>query len=124
MPENLPILNVDFKLIKRVIYNLFINIINHCGKNPKIYIKAEANTGNQIKVSVCDNGPGIDDHHKNKIFNDFYEINNSDFSSGLGLSFCKIAIEAHNGKIWVENNNKGGSKFVFILPFDGTAKTL
>jgi signal transduction histidine kinase len=72
-----------------------------------------------IRVAVVDSGPGIPDDFKDRIFDRFTQIPGQKGrrrSAGLGLAFCRIAVEAHGGQIWVEDNPEGGSVFAFTLP--------
>ena len=73
-----------------------------------------------LKISVSDNGPGIPDGFKEKIFEKFVQIERDKSGlragAGLGLTFCKMAVEAHGGSIWVESELDNGSSFIFTLP--------
>jgi NtrC-family two-component system sensor histidine kinase KinB len=73
----------------------------------------------KVIFTISDNGPGIEDQYKNKIFEKFEArklgLHNKP-SVGLGLAFCKLAVKAHHGEIWVEDNPAGGSIFIFYLP--------
>ena len=70
-------------------------------------------------ISVQDNGPGIPPEQKPKLFQEFFQIEESFTGQvkgmGLGLATCKLIIEAHKGKIGIDNNSKNGSKFFFLL---------
>jgi signal transduction histidine kinase len=120
--QNLSI-EVDRSLIKRVFANLINNAIRHTPSGGTIKISADTyqNNGN-IHVEVEDTGNGIAPAFHQKIFNKFEQVKlrKSDVSvgaSGLGLAFCKLAVEAHGGKIWVESEGEGqGTNFQFILP--------
>jgi signal transduction histidine kinase len=65
-----------------------------------------------------DNGPGIPEADRERIFDKFTRLKNTTGASGLGvgLAFCKLAIQGHGGKIWVESAPEHGSKFVFTIP--------
>ncbi len=70
-------------------------------------------------MAVSDAGPGILDDYKNRIFERFVQIPGSGSrkrGSGLGLTYCRLAVEAHGGEIWVEDAPGGGSVFTFTLP--------
>ncbi len=114
---------IDSGLIKRVISNLIDNGIRHTPKGGKIEIITEsANGNNNLCISVMDTGNGLDPACHQKIFNKFEQVDLkmqgvSVGTSGLGLAFCKLAVEAHGGKIWVESEGKGkGSTFRFTIP--------
>jgi signal transduction histidine kinase len=70
-------------------------------------------------VEIADKGPGVPDDYKDKIFDRFSQVPGQKGrrrSAGLGLAFCRMAVEAHRGRIWVDDNPDGGSVFTFTLP--------
>jgi signal transduction histidine kinase len=74
-----------------------------------------------IRINVEDEGVGIPEHELEMIFNKFIQSSQTKTGAGgtgLGLSICKKIVEAHQGKIWAENNPKGGATFSFLLPFE------
>jgi signal transduction histidine kinase len=73
---------------------------------------------NSAEVSVADSGPGIPAEHHQEIFEDFVRVDRNTTGMGLGLAIAKRLIQAHRGKIWVESEPTGGSKFSFLLPMD------
>src|SRR6266851_3720855 len=73
---------------------------------------------NSVEVSVADSGPGIPAEHHQEIFEDFVRVDRNTTGMGLGLAIAKRLIQAHRGKIWVESEPAGGSKFTFLLPMD------
>ena len=73
---------------------------------------------NSVEISVADNGPGIPAEHHQEIFEDFVRVDRNTTGMGLGLAIAKRLIQAHRGKIWVESEPAGGSKFTFLLPMD------
>jgi signal transduction histidine kinase len=73
---------------------------------------------NSVEISVADTGPGIPAEHHQEIFEDFVRVDRNTTGMGLGLAIAKRLIQAHRGKIWVESEPKGGSKFTFLLPMD------
>ena len=73
---------------------------------------------NSVEVSVADTGPGIPAEHHLEIFEDFVRVDRNTTGMGLGLAIAKRLIQAHRGKIWVESEPVGGSKFTFLLPMD------
>jgi signal transduction histidine kinase len=73
---------------------------------------------NSVEVSVADSGPGIPPEHHQEIFEDFVRVDRNTTGMGLGLAIAKRLIQAHRGKIWVESEPVGGSKFTFLLPMD------
>jgi signal transduction histidine kinase len=73
---------------------------------------------NSVEVSVADSGPGIAPEHHQEIFEDFVRVDRNTTGMGLGLAIAKRLVQAHRGKIWVESEPAGGSKFTFLLPMD------
>jgi signal transduction histidine kinase len=80
--------------------------------------KSEENINNKkgARVSVQDTGQGIPSHYLRKVFDKFVQVESREFSTGLGLTFCKLAVEAHGGCIGVESEEGKGSTFWFTLP--------
>ncbi len=119
-PSDLPLLMADQEKIERVLINLIDNALRYTPQGgtirlfltPKPYI---------IQVTVADNGPGIPLDQRERIFERFVQVNTSrrkrgSKGSGMGLTFCKLAVEAHGGQIWVEDAPEGGCAFHFTLP--------
>lgn len=122
-PNGVSSVQIDNHLIKRVVLNLIDNGIRHTPSGGKIDIMAESvKNKNNVRISVIDTGSGLDAAYHQKIFNKFAQVDLKNKgvsvgSAGLGLAFCKLAVEAHGGKIWVESEGKGkGSAFRFTIP--------
>lgn len=119
LTENMPNVYVDVDMMRRVLINLVENAIKYTPYEGNMVIHAEPD-GEFIKMYVQDNGPGIPEVDRERIFDKFTRLKNSknDGPSGLGvgLAFCKLAVQGHGGKIWVEDAPERGSKFVFTLP--------
>jgi signal transduction histidine kinase len=109
----------DANVIRRVIANLVANAMKVTPADGRIVLRVEQD-GAQQKVSVADTGPGIAAEYHQKIFEKFGQAEGSrrggPRSSGLGLTFCKLAVEAHGGRIAVESTIGKGSTFWFTLP--------
>ncbi len=112
--KNLPQVMIDKDEINRVMTNLISNAIKHNKKNTSIYVSAER-VNNEIKVSVRDNGQGIAESEKAKIFQK-YPSTKRKIGTGLGLYLSKQIIDAHQGKIWFESVVDEGTVFYFTLP--------
>jgi len=82
-----------------------------------IELRAEP-AGDSILFAVSDDGPGIPPEHGDHIFDRFFRLESAPDSKGkgLGLAFCKLAVEAHGGRIWVESKLGQGATFCFTLP--------
>lgn len=115
--DNLALVLVDRDMILRVIINLLDNAVKYTPNEGKIAISVRQVEGS-IEVVVKDSGQGIPPEEKDAIFNKFYRMRTAQKKSGfgLGLSFCKLAVEAHGGRIWVESQSGTGSQFFLRLP--------
>jgi signal transduction histidine kinase len=116
----LPTVFADLDLSSRVLDNLVSNAIKYTEPGGNILIRAEAR-GQEVVVQVSDDGPGINPEAKEKIFDKYFQVKDADGvpmrrGTGLGLTFCKLAIEAQSGRIWVESVPGEGSTFSFSLP--------
>ena len=121
--NNYPILKTDEKLIRQILDNLISNAIKYSPSGGGINITLEVSDNEQeIKVTIADEGIGIDKEELPKIFNRLYRSTNSNVQkisgTGLGLAICKEIISVLNGKIEVESEPNKGSKFTFILPIN------
>jgi two-component system sensor histidine kinase/response regulator len=111
--------DVDPEVIRRVIENLLGNAIKFTpgGRTVEVSVSARQ-TGACVEVS--DQGPGIAPEARDLIFDKFAQAasrtKNQKYSTGLGLTFCKLAVEAHGGSIDVESEMGKGSRFCFVLP--------
>lgn len=117
--EELFLVNVDVRLILQVLVNLIDNAVKHTAKGSEIVIST-SKQDDMILVDVADNGPGIPDEKKEKIFEMFYtekhEVVDGRRGMGLGLSLCRSIINAHGGTILVLDRPGGGTIFRFTLP--------
>ena len=117
--EEILLAKMDAKLIVQVIINIVDNAIKYTPKNSHIVIRTEKR-GKQAIVSIADDGNGIADEIKPRIFDMFYsganQIADSRRSLGLGLSLCKSIISAHGGELTVSDNLPHGTVFTFTLP--------
>jgi PAS domain S-box-containing protein len=115
--DDLPPVFVDVDMIRRVMINLLENATKFSPNGGCIEIGAEAD-GDFLRVHVTDNGLGIPEADSERIFDKFTRLKNKSNSSGLGvgLAFCKLAVQGHGGRIWVEPASEQGSKFLFTIP--------
>lgn len=108
----------DADQLKRALGNLIHNAIKWSPAHDAITITA-AEQPDEIIVSVFDNGPGVSDELRERIFERFYQGDSSrsgDEGTGLGLAICKHIVEAHGGRIWAEGNSQGrGGRFSLTL---------
>lgn len=110
---------MDAKLIVQVIINIVDNAIKYTPAGSNIAIRTEKKNG-FVAISIADNGPGIADEIKPRVFDMFFsganQIADSRRSLGLGLSLCKSIITAHGGEISLRDNKPQGTIFYFTLP--------
>jgi signal transduction histidine kinase len=122
-PQHIEPVVADRDILLRVIINLLDNAIKFTADDGLISVGVEPK-GEGVLFSIRDNGPGIPARYHEKIFEKFgqVEIRQSarQYSTGLGLAFCKLAVEAHQGKIWVESEAGVGSAFFFEIPGSGS----
>jgi PAS domain S-box-containing protein len=117
LPPRLPTLEMDVDMIRRVMINLLENAIKYTRSGDQITVSAGSADG-ELLVSVADSGPGIPAEDLDNIFDKFTRVTSDDRPKGLGLglAFCRMAVEAHGGRIWVESEEGKGSSFSFTLP--------
>lgn len=118
LPDDLQLVRVDSKLIVQVLINLVDNAIKYTPGGSEIVIRSRAE-GGRVLISVADDGPGIPDEQKSRVFEMFYTAGNTVADSrrgmGLGLALCKSIITAHGGQITVTDNSPHGAVFTFSL---------
>lgn len=118
IPQNLPFVYADSELVRQVIVNLLDNAIKYTPEGGKIQVSILHRTAQKIQVSICDNGPGIPEENRDRIFEDRFRLERDENKDGygVGLSLCQKIIRAHYGRIWVDSGAKGGGCFHFTLP--------
>ena len=129
----------DYQKVQQVAANLLDNALKHTPSGGTVIMKAAPHfwerrvatmapveerrrfrlpRPNSVEVSVKDSGAGIPAEHHQEIFEDFVRVDRNTSGMGLGLAIAKRLIQAHRGKIWVESDPGGGSRFTFLLPMD------
>ena len=124
IPPDLPMVDIDNEQISRVVTNLLDNALKFTPAGKKVIIRAthqDHEMGDVLMCSVSDAGPGIPEGFEETIFDRFSQVRGQTHSSrlrgsGLGLAFCRLAIEAHGGRIWAQSLPGQGSTFYFTLP--------
>jgi signal transduction histidine kinase len=109
----------DASVLGRVFDNLLANAIDHSGRGGAVTVRlAPCDEG--VSIDVADQGPGIPEEHRERVFEKFarLELRKAGLGGnrGLGLTFCRLAVEAHGGTIWVDAAPGGGALFRTILP--------
>jgi signal transduction histidine kinase len=133
-PPDLPFIRADETKLQRVFVNLLANAVKFTPRGGKISIVAKCTTAKRatsgcenaarkkedVTFSICDTGEGISPAAAGVIFEKFGQAQDRKAgrqnSTGLGLTFCKLAVEAHGGTIWVESTPGSGSVFSFTIP--------
>jgi signal transduction histidine kinase len=118
--DDLPVVSADVDFIGRVLDNLIDNALKFTASEGTVSLRAEPN-GDTIMVQVQDTGGGIPSESLENIFEKYTQVKNMKNSddrhgTGLGLPFCKLVVEAHDGRIWAESQLGVGSTFSFTLP--------
>ncbi|MCB0209738.1 MAG: GAF domain-containing protein [Anaerolineae bacterium] len=121
LPHVAPVL-ADRRLLSRVIDNLVNNAFKYTHPGGKIELLA-APYDKALHFSVRDTGQGIPAEFQKKIFDKFFQVIDANGiplrkGTGLGLAFCRLAVEAHSGKIWVTSALDKGSTFIFTIPLE------
>jgi signal transduction histidine kinase len=110
----------DADLLRRVIANLVENAIRHAPEDSAVRVTATCDTDGHLCINVSDQGPGVPPEQRERIFDPFVQLDSGDLvvtrlGRGLGLTFCRVAVEAHGGRIWIEDGNPGAT-FAMALP--------
>ncbi len=117
LPPGLPQVLVDGEMVRRVLINLLENAAKYTPASSTITLGASRRPG-EVELWVRDNGPGIPAGEQERIFEKYarVELPNRPRGLGLGLAFCRLAVEVHGGRIWVESDPGQGACFRFTLP--------
>jgi len=115
--DPLPTVSGDFETLAKVLHHLIRNAIEYCGRqDPRVHMSSKRVDSDWV-FSVQDNGPGIDPAFQRRIFEVFQRLHGKEYpGNGLGLAFCRKAIEWHGGRMWIESAPGAGSTFYFTLP--------
>jgi two-component system sensor histidine kinase KdpD len=117
IPDDLPLVPVDYVLMEQVFSNLLSNSIKYSPEGSVIRVRARQWDERSLLVQVINQGPPVPEEHLEGIFDKFYRVTAAErvTGTGLGLSICKGIVEAHGGQIWAENLPEGFC-FNFTLP--------
>jgi chemotaxis family two-component system sensor kinase Cph1 len=115
--DPLPAVTGDFEILTKVLCHLIRNAIEYCGApSPHVHISSRRIDSDWV-FSVADNGPGIDPAFQDRVFGAFKRLHGKEHpGNGLGLAFCKKAIQSQGGGMWLESTPGAGATFYFTLP--------
>ena len=115
--DDIAMVSVDADMIRRVLTNLLENAVKYTPAGSQIYVGAREEAG-AVLMWVQDTGPGIPLSERERIFDKYTRLHGKSGTRGLGLglAFCRMAVQAHGGRIWVEDGPEGGACFKFTLP--------
>jgi PAS domain S-box-containing protein len=123
LEAKLPAIDGDPIQLQQVLLNLVINAFDAMRDTPpsrrKVMIATQSNGDGTVRTSVRDNGVGISDGMRERLFDPFFSTKTEGL--GMGLAIVRSIIEAHGGAITAENANEGGARFEFVLPTNGHA---
>jgi light-regulated signal transduction histidine kinase (bacteriophytochrome) len=114
--DPLPVVTGDFGVLTKLLRHLIRNAIEYCvAPSPQVHISSKRVELDWV-FAVADNGPGLEPTFQGRIFEPFKRLHGKEYpGNGLGLAFCKKAIEEHGGRMWVESTPGAGSAFYFTL---------
>lgn len=118
IPSSLPMVEADESRLEQVFLNLLTNAFKWTPEGGKVMLRAREKQANLV-VEVQDTGPGIARENHQKIFEAYYRVETKrqhPSGLGLGLALCKMIVETHGGRIWVESEEGKGSTFIFTMP--------
>jgi signal transduction histidine kinase len=117
--DDLPDAWADPDLVWRVLQNLVGNAVKFTPRGGRVRVTAglepRASSARMLRVAVSDTGPGVPAEVRGRLFEKFAAAGPGR-GSGLGLAFCRLAVEAQGGRIWAESEPEKGSTFAFTLP--------
>jgi K+-sensing histidine kinase KdpD len=120
--DGLPLADVDYLLVEQVLSNLLENAARYTPPGTAVLVRAvavPAADGEVVEVAVVDHGPGVAEGERERIFDEFYRPRaegRGPVGTGMGLAIVKGIVEAHGGRIWVEETPGGGATFALRLP--------
>jgi two-component system sensor histidine kinase KdpD len=117
IPEDLPLVSIDFALFGQALVNVIDNAVKYSSKNSQIDIDV-AQMEKEISIHVSDRGIGIPEEDLERVFDKFYRVSRPESvnGTGLGLAICKGIVEAHSGTITAKNRPGGGTEITITLP--------
>lgn len=125
-PQDFPLITADSRRMEQVITNLVSNAVKFSDERGEVEVRGWFDE-EEVFLEVLDRGRGIDPEKLNRIFDPFfqgdYSIRRPYPGVGMGLHVCQRLIAAHGGRIWAENREGGGARFVFALPMQAAGES-
>jgi two-component system sensor histidine kinase KdpD len=117
VPDDLPLVPMDFVLIVHALVNLLDNALKYSSEGSPLGVQAQLKDG-EVQIAVLDRGLGIPPEDLTRVFDKFYRVQRPEqvAGTGLGLAICKGIVEAHGGRIWASNRAGGGTIVTIALP--------
>jgi two-component system sensor histidine kinase KdpD len=115
IPEELPPVSCDYAQIDQVVTNLLENALLHTPPDTPVLARATRQDG-VVRVEVVDRGAGVPTAERERLFRPFERGQTHAPGTGLGLTIARGFVEAHGGKLWLEDGSGAGARFVFTLP--------
>jgi len=116
VPEDMPLVWIDFGLMEQVLYNLLYNACQHAPATSNIRLNI-CHKNKELMIEILDRGPGFSEEALKNVFKKFFRVESSKSGGlGLGLSIVKGFIEAHKGSVSVENRKDRGARFMIRIP--------
>lgn len=121
VPPDTLLVDVDPDMIQRVLINLLENAVKYTPPESQIIVGVKQ-IGRQVRFWVEDSGPGIPPENRSTIFDKYTRLHGETGPRGigLGLAFCRLAVEGHGGRIWADEGSQGGALFAFTVPIADT----
>lgn len=117
VPPGLPLIEGDRNLLLRTLTNLLDNALKFTPPDGEVQVTVDLTSADVLQFAVSDTGPGIPQESQERIFDRFARLpNEKTRGTGIGLAFCKLAVEAHRGRIWLESQPGKGATFKFTIP--------
>ena len=113
IPDDLPLVDADYTQIDQVVTNLLENAARHTPPGTSVVVTAHQD-GDEVTISVADDGPGIDPETRASLFEPFKSLRHT--STGIGLSICSAIVDAHGGTLRLCDAAGGGACFELTLP--------
>lgn len=115
VPEELPLVQFDARLLDQAVTALLENIVAHTPSGSPVWIEGAVD-GGDLRIAISDAGPGIPEADRERVFVKYERLDGRGPGVGLGLAVARAAILAQAGRMWAEEGEHGGARFVLTLP--------